>query len=84
MRRVAVFVDAGYFWVQAVKIAQGEKMGRESITLDYPVLRNTLLQETKTLSRKPVSSESIGMMVPTGRMGSPGSTRLLRSLMTSS
>ena len=47
MRRVAVFVDAGYFWVQAVKIAQGEKMGRESITLDYPVLRNTLLQETK-------------------------------------
>ncbi|AWP23509.1 hypothetical protein C4901_09355 [Acidiferrobacter sp. SPIII_3] len=47
MRRVAVFVDAGYFWVQAVKIAQGEKMGRESITLNYPVLRNTLLQETK-------------------------------------
>ena len=47
MRRVAVFVDAGYFWVQAVKIAQGEKMGRESITLNYPVLRHELLRETE-------------------------------------
>ena len=47
MRRVAVFVDAGYFWVQAVKIAQGEKMGRESITLDYSALRHELLRETE-------------------------------------
>jgi hypothetical protein len=47
MRRFAIFVDAGYFWVQATDIVhhqpQPQRMGRDSIVLDYAQLRHELL-----------------------------------------
>src|SRR5690242_7252664 len=47
MGRLAVFVDAGYFWVQAVHIVHGKKMGRESVVVNYPSLRSEFLDEIK-------------------------------------
>ncbi len=47
MRRLAVFVDAGYFWVQAVHIVHGKKVGREQIIVNYPSLRSQFLDEVK-------------------------------------
>lgn len=46
MRRVAVFVDAGYFWVQAVNIIHGRKQDRVTIALDYEKLRTSMLAQT--------------------------------------
>ena len=48
MGRIAVFVDAGYFWVQAVHIIHGKKLGREAIVLNYPSLRSEFLDEIKS------------------------------------
>jgi uncharacterized LabA/DUF88 family protein len=47
MGRLAVFVDAGYFWVQAVHIVHGKKVGREQIIVNYPSLRSQFLAEIK-------------------------------------
>lgn len=47
MRRVAVFVDAGYFWVQTGKIVVGKPAKREQITLNYEELHAKLLDETR-------------------------------------
>ena len=47
MGRIAVFVDAGYFWVQAVHIVHGKKMGREQILVNYPSMRSEFLDEIK-------------------------------------
>ncbi|PTB20805.1 hypothetical protein C9I57_08610 [Trinickia symbiotica] len=45
MRRVAVFADAGYFWVQVANAVFGAKSPRSAVKLDYERLRNTLLAE---------------------------------------
>jgi len=47
MRRVAVFIDAGYFWVQGCNLSfgVGQKAGRADISLDYDKLRESLLAE---------------------------------------
>lgn len=47
MRRVAVFVDAGYFWVQAAHIVLGERGQRNQLSVDYNRLRIELLARTK-------------------------------------
>jgi uncharacterized LabA/DUF88 family protein len=49
MGRIAVFVDAGYFWVQAVHIIHGKKLGREAIVVNYPSMRSEFLDEIKSL-----------------------------------
>ena len=43
----AVFVDAGYFWVQSTYIAHRQRTGRESVTIDYPQLRAELINEAQ-------------------------------------
>jgi uncharacterized LabA/DUF88 family protein len=43
MRRVGVFVDAGYFWVQTTHVVLGARGLRSSVVIDYPVLRKELL-----------------------------------------
>ncbi len=48
MRRIAVFVDAGYFWVQATHIVHGKRCGRDDILVDYPILRESLLEQVGT------------------------------------
>jgi uncharacterized LabA/DUF88 family protein len=48
MRRVAVFADAGYFWVQVGNAVLGTKAARSAIKLDYDRLRTTLLDEVAT------------------------------------
>ena len=45
MERVAVFVDAGYFWVQVSHIVYGEKKKREEILLNPKLMRASLLRE---------------------------------------
>lgn len=45
MRKIAVFVDAGYFWVQAVHVIHGCKKSRESVVVDYGVLRQEILTQ---------------------------------------
>ncbi|WP_186079252.1 NYN domain-containing protein [Burkholderia gladioli] len=45
MRRVAVFADAGYFWVQVGNSVIGKKADRSEIKLDYEQLRAGLLGE---------------------------------------
>lgn len=47
MERVAIFVDAGYFWVQVSHIIFGEKRNRDDIVLDAKSMRHSLLRETK-------------------------------------
>lgn len=47
MRRIAVFVDAGYFWVQATHIVHGKRCGREDVLVHYPTLRECLLEQVK-------------------------------------
>jgi len=47
MRRFAVFVDAGYFWVQSTYIVHRQRTGRESVTIDYPQLRAELINEAQ-------------------------------------
>ena len=48
MRRIAVFVDAGYFWVQAVHIIWGKKASRDEVIICYPTLRERLLEQVRT------------------------------------
>ncbi|MCC7697092.1 NYN domain-containing protein [Janthinobacterium sp. EB271-G4-7A] len=45
MSRVAVFIDAGYFWVQATHIVLGARGPRTSLTIDYPALHKKVLDE---------------------------------------
>jgi len=43
VKRVAVFVDAGYFWVQTAKALYLEQKPRNSVHVDYQTMRNELL-----------------------------------------
>lgn len=43
MDRVAIFVDAGYFWVQLANILYGEKKPRQFVQVDYMKMRNSLM-----------------------------------------
>jgi uncharacterized LabA/DUF88 family protein len=45
MQRVAVFVDAGYFWVQACSQVLGARGARHDITLDYAKMREAFIKE---------------------------------------
>lgn len=45
MNRIGVFVDAGYFWVQVAHVVHGSKQARDSVAIDYPILREKLLAE---------------------------------------
>jgi uncharacterized LabA/DUF88 family protein len=48
MGRIAIFVDAGYFWVQACQSVLGRKGSRNEIVIDYSILRSKLLDVFKT------------------------------------
>lgn len=50
MGRVAVFVDAGYFWVQACQSVLGRKGSRSEIAVNYFTLRSKLLEEVSKVS----------------------------------
>jgi uncharacterized LabA/DUF88 family protein len=45
--KVAVFIDAGYFWVQTVNVIHGCKKVRESVVVDYNMLRLEMLAQVK-------------------------------------
>jgi len=45
MNRIAVFVDAGYFWAQAAQVVHGGKNVRDSVVVDYAALREQVLAE---------------------------------------
>jgi len=45
MRRVAVFVDAGYFWVQVTHVIHKKKTARSQVVVDYHQMREELLAE---------------------------------------
>lgn len=45
MSRVAVFVDAGYFWVQTTHVVFGARGARTSLTVDYAALHKKVLDE---------------------------------------
>lgn len=45
MQRVAIFVDAGYFWVQACSLVLGSRGARGDITLDYAKLCEAFIKE---------------------------------------
>ncbi|HHZ23169.1 MULTISPECIES: NYN domain-containing protein [Xanthomonas] len=45
MRQIAVFVDAGYFWVQAGLVAVGSRSRREDVIIDYAALRQEVLDQ---------------------------------------
>lgn len=47
MEKVAVFVDAGYFWVQVSRTLFGEKKPRQCISLDCQRLSISILQKIK-------------------------------------
>jgi len=47
MRRIAVFVDAGYFWVQSTYVVHRQRTGRESVTINYPQLREELINQAQ-------------------------------------
>lgn len=47
MRRVAIFVDAGYFWVQVINVILGGKAQRNQLAIDYECLRKELLKQTQ-------------------------------------
>lgn len=48
MRRVAVFVDAGYLWVQLSHIIHGRITSRPKVTIDYPRMHEGLLHQVAT------------------------------------
>jgi len=48
MGRIAVFIDAGYFWVQSVHIVLGKKTNRDHISVNYPSMRSEFLEEIKS------------------------------------
>lgn len=43
MGKIAIFFDAGYFWVQTVQVIHGAKNVRESVSIDYAALRQEVL-----------------------------------------
>ncbi|WP_313244466.1 NYN domain-containing protein [Stenotrophomonas rhizophila] len=45
MRQIAVFVDAGYFWVQAGLVVHGARSRREDVCIDYAALRQEVLEQ---------------------------------------
>jgi hypothetical protein len=45
MSKIAVLVDAGYFWVQATHVIHGTKSSRDSVTIDYAALRQEVLEQ---------------------------------------
>lgn len=46
MNQVAVFIDAGYFWVQAGHIVHGwPRVRREEVSIDYSALRQEVLDQ---------------------------------------
>lgn len=45
MSRVAVFIDAGYFWVQTTHIITGARGPRATVIIDYTALHQTVLDE---------------------------------------
>lgn len=45
MNRIAIFVDAGYFWVQVAQVVHGGKNVRDSVVIDYAALRDQVLTE---------------------------------------
>ncbi|MBD5553595.1 MAG: NYN domain-containing protein [Desulfovibrio sp.] len=47
MERVAIFIDAGYFWGQLSQIVYGEPRNREDIVLKYEEMRESLLREVE-------------------------------------
>ena len=50
MDRNAVFIDAGYFWVQISQILFGEKRRRVDIDLNPRLMRESLLRQVKRIS----------------------------------
>lgn len=48
MRRIAVFVDAGYFWVQIVNVIHGKRDGRDKVSITYSALRQGLIEQVQT------------------------------------
>lgn len=47
MERVAIFIDAGYFWGQLSQIVFGEPRNREDIQLKYEEMRESLLRQVE-------------------------------------
>ncbi|MCL5796274.1 MAG: NYN domain-containing protein [Gammaproteobacteria bacterium] len=47
MGRLAIFVDAGYFWVQSTYVVHKERTSRDSIAIDYNQLHASLLEKAK-------------------------------------
>jgi len=47
MKRVAVFLDAGYFWVQLCKVILWKYNGRTEVIVDYEALRKLMLTEVE-------------------------------------
>lgn len=47
MKRVAVFLDAGYFWVQLSTLFFSGRMSREALDIDYVKMREVVLKEAK-------------------------------------
>lgn len=47
MKRVAVFLDAGYFWVQLCNIVLGSYKVRTEVNVDYEELRKLMLAEVQ-------------------------------------
>src|SRR5215217_7460684 len=45
MSRAAVFIDAGYFWVQTTHVLTGERGSRASVLIDYAALHKKVLDE---------------------------------------
>lgn len=50
MDRNAVFIDAGYFWVQVSQILFGEKRRRMDIELNARLMRESLLRQVKQIT----------------------------------
>lgn len=46
-KRIAVFVDAGYFWTQTCALAGAPNLARSALRVDYAGLHKRLLQEVK-------------------------------------
>lgn len=45
MSRAAVFIDAGYFWVQTTHVLTGARGSRASVLIDYAALHRKVLDE---------------------------------------
>lgn len=48
MKRIAVFVDAGYFWVQVCSLVTGSYASRNQVNVLYAELHNCMLNEIKS------------------------------------